>query len=68
MYFYLLMNKDFITIIIIIKISENHSNINRRCSKSYCQQPGEIRNQVCISERSLISHMQDTKKQVSISE
>ena len=68
MYYYLLMNKDFITIIFIIKISENQSNIERRCSKSYCQQPGEMRNQVCISEQSLISDMQDTKKQVSISE
>ena len=50
------------------KISENQSNIDRRFSKSYCQQPGEIRNQVCISEQSLTSHTQDTKKQVSKSE
>ena len=50
------------------KISENQSNIDRRFSKSYRQQPGEMRNQVCVSEQSLTSHMQDTKKQVSKSE
>ena len=50
------------------QISENQSNIDRRFSKSYRQQPGEIRNQVCVSEQSLTSHMQDTKKQVSKSE